>query len=157
MSKSLAKFRKFCLENNITVDIKSFLEGTRTAIDAAAALKTDVGNIVKSLLFLVGGEPVLVLMTGDKKVAVKKLAALLRVDESQVVKADADTTRIITGYPVGGIPPFGHDRELKTVMDEEVAVKPECFVAAGTPHSLFAISGARLKEIVEPIVDEVGE
>jgi len=157
MAKSLEKFKKYCLEHQIDIVVQEFPEGTRTSVDAAQALKTAVGNIVKSILFLVNAEPVLVLMTGDKRVSVQKLAQTLSVNVTNVTKADADTTREITGYPVGGIPPFGHDQPLKTLMDVGIPDKAECFVAAGTPDSIFALSGSHLQELTCPIVDNLAE
>ena len=157
MSKSLVKFQKYCLANKITIDVKLFPEGTKTAADAARALGTEVSNIVKSLVFLVNNEPVLVLMPGDKRVSLEKLAAALGASVSQVVNADAGTTRETTGYPVGGIPPFGHDRPIKTLMDNVIPGKPQCFVAAGTPTSIFALSGAKLQTLTDHIVDNLAE
>lgn len=157
MAKSLIKFKKYCDDHHIDLGVQQFPEGTKTAVDAATALHTEVGNIVKSILFLVNKEPVLVLVTGDKRVSVLKLAGTLGVKVDQIAKADADTTREITGYPVGGIPPFGHDRLLKTLMDEAIPDRAECFVAAGTPTSIFSISGSKLKELTNPIVDNLAE
>jgi prolyl-tRNA editing enzyme YbaK/EbsC (Cys-tRNA(Pro) deacylase) len=81
-------------------------EGTRTADDAARAIGCDVGQIVKSSVFVAGSEPVLALTSGRNRVDTAKLAAHVRRPDAR--KATADEVRAATGYAIGGTPPFGH-------------------------------------------------
>src|SRR2546421_7982976 len=93
--------------------VKEFPQGTRTAVDAARAVGCDVGQIVKSLVFVAGGKPVVALVSGANRLDEKRLAA---VAGEPVVKADAETARTATGYAIGGVPPFGHTTDAPAFM-----------------------------------------
>jgi prolyl-tRNA editing enzyme YbaK/EbsC (Cys-tRNA(Pro) deacylase) len=114
---------------------REFPQGTRTAADAAAAIGCEVGAICKSLVFRVGDEPLLVIASGAN-----------RVDEARfgAVKADAGFVRTHTGYAIGGVPPYGHPRALRTIVDEDLLAYETVWAAAGTPSSVFPIAPADL-------------
>jgi prolyl-tRNA editing enzyme YbaK/EbsC (Cys-tRNA(Pro) deacylase) len=119
----------------IVVEPRSFPEGTKTAADAAAAIGVHVGQIVKSLVFLVNGEPVMALVAGDNQLDEAKLAAAH--GGTTVGRADADAVRAATGFPIGGVPPFGH--ALAVYVDEDLLRWDEVWAAAGTWTDVFAI------------------
>ncbi len=102
---------------------------------AAAALDVEVGQIVKSLVFLRDDEPVLVLCAGDRRVDAARLA---------LVPAPADRVRAVTGFSIGGVPPLGHDVELPTTIDESLRRFEIVWAAAGTPHDVFAVGTEEL-------------
>ena len=114
---------------------KEFPEGTRTAQDAAAAIGCTVGQIVKSLVFVRGDEPVLVLCSGANTVDARRLG---------LDKADADLVRRATGFAIGGVPPYGHPAPLETLVDEDLMGHDEIWAAAGTPRSVFPLTPAEL-------------
>jgi prolyl-tRNA editing enzyme YbaK/EbsC (Cys-tRNA(Pro) deacylase) len=116
---------------------REFPAGTRTAADAAAAIGCEVGAICKSLVFRVGDEPLLVIASGAN-----------RVDEARfgAVKADAAFVREHTGYAIGGVPPYGHARALRTIVDEDLLGYPTVWAAAGTPSSVFPLTPEELVE-----------
>lgn len=116
-------------------DVRELADSTRTAAEAAAALGVPVGAIVKSLVFTADGEPVLVLASGDHQVDTTRVAAALGVE--QVRRADADTVRSATGYPIGGVAPIAHPSPLRTIVDRHLAGFDVVWAAAGTPHSVF--------------------
>jgi prolyl-tRNA editing enzyme YbaK/EbsC (Cys-tRNA(Pro) deacylase) len=118
-------------------DVREFPEGTRTAQDAAAAIGCAVGQIVKSLVFLRGDEPVLVLCSGANTVDAERLG---------LVKADADLVRRATGCAIGGVPPYGHPAPLETLVDEDLLGYDELWAAAGTPRAVFPLTPAQLVE-----------
>jgi prolyl-tRNA editing enzyme YbaK/EbsC (Cys-tRNA(Pro) deacylase) len=111
--------------------VREFPAGTRTAADAAAAIGCEVGAICKSLVFRVGDEPLLVIASGAN-----------RVDEQRfdAVKADASFVREHTGYAIGGVPPYGHARPLRTILDEDLLGYDTVWAAAGSPTSVFPIA-----------------
>lgn len=125
--------------------IERFPQGTRTAADAATAVGTTVGQIVKSLVFLADGRPILVLVSGANRVDLIKLAQACGAHA--VRRADADTVREVTGFAIGGVPPVGHERALSVVMDRDLLRYDVVYAAAGTPQAVFAISPLRLQEI----------
>jgi len=113
------------------VEVQVLPDSARTAVEAAAAVGCDLGQIVKSLVFLRRDEPVMVLCAGDRRVDAKRLG--LR-------SAGAEEARAATGFAIGGVPPIGHDRDLDTVVDESLRRFETVWCAAGTPHAVFEVS-----------------
>jgi len=126
------------------VNVKKFPDGTRTAIDAARAVGCELGQIVKSLVFVAGGKPVVALVSGSNRLDERKLGALAG---EPVAKADPETARAATGFSIGGVPPFGHATAVPVFMDSDLLGYPVVWAAAGRPDSVFEIDPARLREL----------
>ena len=120
----------------------AFADGTRTAADAAAAIGVPVGAIVKSLVFGVDDRVVLALVSGANQLNEARLAAAAGGVASH--RVDADTVRSATGFPVGGVPPFGHATDLPAFLDEDLLDHDVVWAAADTPHVNFAVRPAEL-------------
>jgi prolyl-tRNA editing enzyme YbaK/EbsC (Cys-tRNA(Pro) deacylase) len=121
-----------------------FAESTRTAEEAAAAIGTQVGQIVKSLVFMAGDAPVLALVSGTNRLDPSRL----RDDTGDPPRrATADEVRAATGYAIGGVPPIGHPQPLRTFIDRDLTGYETVYAAAGTPHTVFAITPAELTRI----------
>lgn len=119
-------------------------QSTHTAAEAAAAVGAPVEAIVKSLLFMAEGEPVLVLASGPNRVNPDRLGEQLgRVLE----QADARAVKAHTGWSIGGVPPFGHPQALETLMDEDFFPLDTLWAAAGSAQSVFPITPQRLQEL----------
>jgi Cys-tRNA(Pro) deacylase len=129
--------------------IEEFPASTRTAQDAATAIGTSVGQIVKSLVFLSGETPVLVLMSGSNRLEPQHLAALTG---AEIRKADADTVRSATGYAIGGVPPIGFPAKLPTFIDRDLMQYATIWAAAGTPRHVFPISPSDLTRVTAATV-----
>jgi len=123
---------------------RRFPEGTKTAADAAAAIGVEVGQIVKSLIFAVDGEVVLAYVSGANKLDEKKLAAA--AGGAKCARVDADAVREATGFPIGGVPPFGHTKELQVFIDPDLLQYEEVWAAAGTWTDVFGIAPQQLVE-----------
>lgn len=121
----------------LAIEVVEHPDGTRTAAEAAAAVGAPVGSIVKSLVFLVDDRPTMALVAGDNRLDEGRLLAA--VGGSVVGRADADAVRAATGYPIGGVPPFGHPAPLPTVVDEDLLRHDVVWAAAGTPRHVFAL------------------
>ena len=121
------------------IEIVTFDHSTRTAEEAAAAIGCQVGQIVKSLVFTVAGQPVIALVSGDNQLDTRKLAELFGVGRKQVERASADTVRQATGYAIGGVPPIGHVKRTAIYIDEDLTRHEIIWAAAGTPNTVFAI------------------
>ena len=130
MHPTAVRFQDRLHERGLDVDVQVLPKSTRTAPEAAAAVGCEVGQIVKSLVFVRGEEPVMVLCAGDRRVASDRLG--LRA-------ATADEARASTGFAIGGIPPLAHDRPLDTLIDESLRRFATVWCAAGTPHAVFEI------------------
>jgi len=128
----------------LSVEIVEFAETTRTAQDAAHAIGCQVAQIVKSLLFIVDGQPVMALVSGINRLDERKLATLRGVGRKQVERADADTAKAATGFSIGGVPPFGHTSRLPVYVDEDLTHFDVVWAAAGTPFAVFAITPEEL-------------
>jgi prolyl-tRNA editing enzyme YbaK/EbsC (Cys-tRNA(Pro) deacylase) len=134
-------------QRGLRIEVRRLSDSARTAALAAAALDVEVGQIVKSLVFLRGDEPVLVLCAGDRRVDAARLG---------IAPAPADRVRSATGFSIGGVPPLGHDAELPTTIDESLRRFDVVWAAAGTPHDVFsaetealiaAIPGAEVTDV----------
>ena len=130
-------------ERGLDIVTKRFPEGTKTAADAAAAIGVTVGQIVKSLVFGVDGEIVMALVSGSNQLDEKKLAAA--AGGAKCARVDADAVRDATGYPIGGVPPFGHSTQLRVFVDPDLLQYDEVWAAAGTWNDNF---GANPNDIV---------
>ena len=127
----------------LEITTRRFPEGTKTAADAAAAIGVTVGQIVKSLVFGVDDEIVMALVSGSNQLDEKKLA--LAADGAKCARVDADAVREATGYPIGGVPPFGHSTQLRVFVDPDLLQYEEVWAAAGTWNDNF---GANPNDIV---------
>ena len=127
--------------------MKRFAATTRTAEDAAREIGTEVERIVKSLVFVCGAEPVVVLCSGRSRVDEKLLAAALGVPS--VRRATAEEAKSFTGYAIGGVPPFAHERPCRVIADEGLLAFDEVWAAAGLPDAVFPIAPRELVRIAE--------
>jgi prolyl-tRNA editing enzyme YbaK/EbsC (Cys-tRNA(Pro) deacylase) len=146
------RFEAWLADANTGLAVKEFPQGTRTAGDAARAVGCDVGQIVKSLVFVAAGRSVVALVSGANRVDEKRLGA---VAGEPVVKADAETARSATGYSIGGVPPFGHATEVAVFMDQDLLRYEVVWAAAGRPDTVFEIAPDRLRELSRATVVEL--
>ena len=130
------------LERGIPIEPRSFPDGTRTAQEAADAIGVALGQIVKSLIFGVDGEIVLAYVSGANQLDEVKLASAAGGLTCQ--RVDADAVRAATGFPIGGVPPFGHSTQLRVFIDPDLLQYDEVWAAAGTWHDVFGIEPHQL-------------
>jgi prolyl-tRNA editing enzyme YbaK/EbsC (Cys-tRNA(Pro) deacylase) len=125
------------------VEVRRFPEGTKTAQDAARAIGCEVGQIVKSLVFMTDDRPLLALTSGANRVDVGRLAEIAGVRE--VRRATPEEARAATGFAVGGTPPFGHPERVRTFLDRDLLAFDEVWAAAGSPDSVFGTTPEELR------------
>jgi prolyl-tRNA editing enzyme YbaK/EbsC (Cys-tRNA(Pro) deacylase) len=140
-------------ELGIEVVPRTFPEGTKTAQDAAEAIGCDVGQIVKSLIFAVDGELVLAYVSGSNRLDEDRLAAA--AGGLRCARVDADVVRSATGFPIGGVPPFGHATHLRVFVDPDLLGYDEVWAAAGTWHDVFGIAPATLVAASDGVVTDL--
>jgi prolyl-tRNA editing enzyme YbaK/EbsC (Cys-tRNA(Pro) deacylase) len=128
MHPTAAKVAERLALRGLSVEVRELPDSTRTAQEAATACGCDVGQIVKSLVFVIEDAPTMVLCAGDR-----------RVEHVDGRPARADEARAATGFAIGGIPPLGHDRDLPTIVDESLRRYDRVWCAAGTPHAVFEV------------------
>jgi Cys-tRNA(Pro) deacylase len=130
----------------VEAEVRTYAESTRTAEEAAAAVGANVGQIVKSLVFLADGRPVLALVSGANRLDTAKLA---QIAGAKITRADAETVHAATGYAIGGVPPVGLASPLPVYCDRELMRYAEVWAAAGTPHAVFSIAPDMLAHLTD--------
>jgi prolyl-tRNA editing enzyme YbaK/EbsC (Cys-tRNA(Pro) deacylase) len=138
----------------LDITVREMPDSTRTAEKAAAAVGVTVGQIVKSLVFMgaTSGKPYLLLVSGTNRVNEAGVAAHLG---EALRRPDADAVRTLTGYAIGGIPPFGHDTPLATYIDGDLLQYDVVWAAAGTPKAVFSAAPGKLKDATKATVIDV--
>jgi len=135
------------------IEVRQFPEGTRTALEAASAIGVGVGQIVKSLVFGVDDEIVMALVSGANTLDESLLA--VAAGGQRCARVDADAVREATGFPIGGVPPFGHATDLRVFIDPDLLLYDEVWAAAGTWHDVFGIEPYKLVEASGGVVTDV--
>jgi Cys-tRNA(Pro) deacylase len=154
-SDAVSRVRAALAAAGVEPRIVEFSESTRTADEAARAVGTSPAQIVKSLVFVADGRPILVLASGANRVDVGKLARL--AGAARVEKAAADAIRAATGFSIGGVPPVAHRTALPVYVDETLMSYDLVYAAAGTPHAVFPIAPATLARITSGAVGDLAE
>jgi prolyl-tRNA editing enzyme YbaK/EbsC (Cys-tRNA(Pro) deacylase) len=142
MPGALGRFEQAVRSEGLSLEIRRFPSGTRTAADAAQAVGCEIGQIVKSLVFVGDGEAFLALTSGANRADPGRLGGLIAAAE--VRRATAEEAREATGFAIGGTPPFGHPRPLRVLVDRDLLGYDLLWAAAGTPDSVFAITPDQL-------------
>lgn len=137
MHPNVARVQQALREAGVVAEVVELAASTRTAAEAAAAIGTDEARIVKSLVFIHDGGPMLTLLSGTNRASLGRLAALVG---GPVRRADADTVKRCTGFPIGGVPPVAHRTPLPTYIDTDLFTHDLLWAAAGTPHTVFAVT-----------------
>jgi prolyl-tRNA editing enzyme YbaK/EbsC (Cys-tRNA(Pro) deacylase) len=135
-------------------EVVELTASTRTSQEAAAAIGTTVAQIAKSLVFLAGETPVLVIASGINRVSLKKLEAIL---SGRATRPDAETVKRLTGFPIGGVAPVGHATPPRVLIDRDLLLYEEIWAAAGTPNAVFRTTPEELVRITGGEVVDVRE
>ena len=151
INKSSKRVQDVLQKYAIDTKIVQFPQSTHTAQEAADAIGCTVGQIVKSLVFCIKEtqQPILVLVSGSNRVDEKLLESVVG---EKIKKANADFTKNVTGFAIGGIPPVGHVQKLKTFIDEDLLLHKEIWAAAGTSHTVFSLTFSDLKRITNGVI-----
>ena len=151
--RGVDRFAQYCKDNGLDINVVELDKSTRTAQLAAEAIGTELGSIVKSLVFLADGKLALVLVAGDRRDDTGKLAQVLEAKKVKI--ADADTVRAETGFAIGGVPPVGHHTPLPTIIDRSLSRFETVYAAAGSPRAVFPIAYDVLLQVTEGQVADV--
>lgn len=146
LSKSAQSIQDVLTEKKLSSKVVELSASTRTAQQAADAIGCTVAQIVKSLIFRTkhSNKPILVLASGVNRVNETMIEEQVG---ATIEKADADFTREVTGFAIGGIPPIGHKQKIDTFIDEDLLVFQEVWAAAGTPNAVFSLHAADLENL----------
>ena len=147
-------------KKGVTLEVTIFDEPTHTAEDAATAVAAEIGQIVKSLVFVAPDEdgdlePILCLVSGANRVDLARLAAV--TGEPGIRRATAREANELTGFAIGGIPPVGHPRAMRVIMDPDLGRYPVVWAAAGTGTAVFPVPPATLRILANATVAPIAE
>lgn len=134
---NLVRVADAAMRAGLAIAIRRFPEETRTAEDAARAIGCDVGQIVKSLVFMADDEPLMALVSGADRLDPARLA--VAAGATNVRRATVNEARAATGFAIGGVPPFGHARALRVLVDRRLLARDTLWAAAGLPDAVFPI------------------
>ncbi len=127
----------------------------RTAQQAAESLNTEVGSIVKSLLFKTEDGYLLCLISGDKRCSLNKLKKIK--NQKNISMANADQVKSVTGFTIGGVSPVGHLQQLDIFIDDQLSRFNNIYAAAGHPNCIFKIDFDNLKKITKGSIKNITE
>jgi len=144
----------------VTLEVRVFDAGTHTAADAATAVGAELGQIVKSLVFVApaddgGLEPIICLVSGPNRVDIARLAAVTA--EPEIRRATAREANELTGFSIGGIPPIGHARPMRVIMDPDLGRFRVVWAAAGTDTAVFPVPPGTLRTLANAMVSPITE
>ena len=137
---------------DLDVNVTTLAAPTHTVGQAAAAVGCEEGQIAKSLVFVADGEPVVCVASGAHRVDLDRLCEV--VDSAEARPASPDEVRAATGFPVGGVPPFGHG--LPVVLDEALLEHERVWAAGGDGNTVFEVDPRRLADCTGAVVAAVG-
>ena len=148
-----SKVKEAARELGLDVQLKTLDESTATVQQAAEALAVEPGQIAKSIVFVMDGEPVVVVASGRHRIDSAKVCEAL--DCAEVRIASADEVRAATSFQIGGVPPIGHN--LPVVFDSALLEYDVIYAAGGDGNTLFEVAPSKLAGCVQALVAPVGE
>src|SRR3954447_10740851 len=148
-----SKVKEAADELGLSVELRTLGEPTATVAQAAAALGVEEGQIAKSIVFVMDGEPVVVVASGRHRIDQDKVCDALDCAEGR--QASADEVRAATGFAIGGVPPIGHG--LPVIFDTALLEYDVVYAAGGDGNTLFAVAPRQLAGCVHALVAPVGE
>ena len=156
LNKEPVKRAKEALKKfNSEIKVIELEQTARTANDAANSLNTEVGSIVKSLLFRNEGNFLLCLVSGDKRCSLNKLKKIF--NSKDLSMASPDEVKDQTGYTIGGVSPVGHKNKLEILIDQSLNRFKNLYAAAGHPNCIFKINFDELLNLTNGTVKDIVE
>ena len=147
-------------KKGVALEVVVFDASTHTAEEAAAAVGAELGQIVKSLIFVAADGsgalvPVLCLVSGPNRVDVARLAAV--TGQPDIRRATAREAHDLTGFTIGGIPPIGHGPAVRVIMDPDLGRFQVVWAAAGTGTAVFPVPPGTLRTLANATVAPITE
>src|SRR4051794_12439014 len=148
-----SKVKEACEQLGLEIELRTLTDSTATVQDAARAIGCEPGQIAKSIVFVMDGEPVVVVASGRHRIDQDKVCDALDCAEGR--QASADEVRGATGFSIGGVPPVGHG--LPVVFDSALLDYEVVYAAGGDGNTMFEVSPRDLAGCVHALVAPVGE
>ncbi len=142
----------FIRQQGIEAELLLLDKKTPTVEAAADAIGVSADQIGKSIVFLADGQPILVVANGTTRLGYKLLADYLGISRRKLKLANGSQVLLITGYPVGTVPPFGHKTRIRTIIETQVMTEDELFTGGGSIQTLLRI---KVKELARVTTSEI--
>ncbi len=149
--------QRFIDENQVEATILKMAEHTPTVPDAARALGVEPEQIIKSLIFVIKGEPLLIINNGIAKVDQRSIATHLEIGRKHVKFARPEQALEFAGYIVGSMPPFGHRQTLRTLIDPAILELEWIYGGGGDLDAMMRLTSAELMRVIKAEVVQVSE
>lgn len=138
----------YLARHQIAAEIIHLPSTTLTVPEAAAVLGISPDQIIKTILFLADGDPLLVISCGVARIAWKTLADTVGISRRRLKTGTADQVYALTGYVVGSVPPFGHQNKLRTIVETAVLRQSIVYGGGGEVDALLRLTPAELQRVV---------
>ena len=139
---SLAKAKEHLAKYNLDSMVIEFDSSTATVALAALQVGVTEGEIAKSLSFLIGEEPILVIVAGDKKIDNHKYKAEFKVKAKMIPFENVEQ---LIGHAAGGVCPFGINENVKVYLDESLKQYEYVYPACGTSNTAVKLLISQLE------------
>lgn len=148
LSSSAKKVQEFFQQKGFSFQVQELPNSTRTAQEAADSIGCNVAQIAKSLIFkdIDSGEAILVIASGTNRVSVEKIESAAGI---KIKKANPKFVKENTGFSIGGVPPAGHIKPIKTYLDKDLMQYNAIWAAAGTPFAVFELKPDNLQKLTD--------
>jgi prolyl-tRNA editing enzyme YbaK/EbsC (Cys-tRNA(Pro) deacylase) len=156
MARSIDRVRNYFREKGLATEIRELPGSTRTARLAAEAVGSQLGQIVKSLVFIdAEGRTILALVAGDRRADPDRIARAVNSASARI--ANAEQVRARTGFAIGGVAPVAHINGpvAVTLMDKSLLRFETLWAAAGAPNAVFPIDREKLLELTQARVEDI--
>jgi prolyl-tRNA editing enzyme YbaK/EbsC (Cys-tRNA(Pro) deacylase) len=142
-------------ERGVHARLEEFPEGTHSARDAAKAVGCDLEQIVKSLVFVCDGLPVLALLPGDRRADAAKIAVAANAGYARVAKAEEVVAA--TGFEPGAVAPFPA-LQIRAVYLDRLLLRHELvWTGAGSPNHIVGLSPLDVARITQAVPADLAE
>ncbi len=141
---SLEKAENYLKEAGVLDHVIELKESTATVALAAEALGVEPGMIAKTMSFLQGEQPVLILTEGTAKVDNRKYKDTFHVKAKMIPFEQVEE---VTGHAPGGVCPFGIKDGIEVYLDESLKRFETVYPAAGDDHSAVRLTIPELEEV----------
>lgn len=148
--RTKADLARYIAEHEIAAELVTPPHETPSVVQAAMAMGCAPEQIIKSLVFLIDGRPYLVIANGDAPISYRQLAAHFGISRKRIRMASPEEVLALTGYPAGGVPPFGLRTPLPVLMDPGVLKQEVVYGGGGDDHTLVRIAPAELQRVTQP-------
>ena len=149
------RVQKKLLEFDASYKVMVLDSSARTALEAAESLNTDVGSIVKSLLFKSENNFILCLVSGDKRCSLNKLKKIKQ--QKDISMANPQSVKEVTGFTIGGVSPIGHLKEIEILIDNNLKRFQNIYAAAGHPNCVYKVNFENLLKMTSGKVEDITE